>query len=99
MHTFISVGFTTAQWQSMTYITTDPEGWVQNVANVRAGKACKEITDAYTEHKLSNDEPINISSRDEMVAAAFSEGIVITAEQQSAIYAAEDAARAGIAST
>ena len=37
MHTFISVGFTTAQWQGMTYITTDPEGWVQNVANVRAG--------------------------------------------------------------
>lgn len=99
MYTSISVGFTTTQWQCMKYITTDVEGWIQNFANVRAEKACKEICDTYTEYKLSNNEPINISSRDEMVASAFSEGIVITAEQLSAQYAAEDAARVGIAST
>ena len=57
MHTFISVGFTTAQWQSMTYITTDPEGWVQNVANVRAGKACKEITEHKTKTKQKKSHP------------------------------------------
>mgnify|MGYP006245028913 FL=1 len=50
MHTSITVGLTTCQWQSLEYIAVDPKDWFINWAHFRANETAKEISQKYINH-------------------------------------------------
>lgn len=96
MYTFFSVGVTTAQYQSLQYAAVDPQEWITNAVLERTRNACNQICQIYTNYKMNNEEPITVVGKDAMVSAAFSEGIVKTAQQRNDEY---EASLVGIAST
>ena len=52
MHTSITVGLTTCQWQSLEYIAEDPKDWFIGWAQGRADIAAKDIVRVYTDTKV-----------------------------------------------
>ena len=54
MHTSITVGLTTCQWQSLEHIAEDPKDWFINWAHFRAIETAKDISQKYINHKMDN---------------------------------------------
>ena len=81
MHTSITVGLTTCQWQSLEYIAVDPKDWFINWAHFRANETAKDISQKYINHKMDNGQPIVAVGVTAMVQAAYDEKIIITAKE------------------
>lgn len=81
MHTSITVGLTTCQWQSLEYIAVDPKDWFINWAHFRADETAKEISQKYINHKMDNGQSIVAVGVTAMVQAAYDEKIIITAKE------------------
>ncbi len=81
MHTSITVGLTTCQWQSLEYIAVDPKDWFTNWAHFRANETAKEISQKYINYKMDNGQSIVAVGVTAMVQAAYDEKIIITAKQ------------------
>ena len=73
-----TINLTETETKAMEYIAEDVYEWIDNAAKNRARIAIDEICRVYTEYKLNNNEPITTVGKDEMVLAAFNEGIVST---------------------
>jgi len=81
MHTSITVGLTTCQWQSLEYIAEDPKEWFISWAHFRANETAKEISQKYTSHKIDKGEAIVAVGVTAIVQAAYDEKIIITAKE------------------
>tara|TARA_B100000212_G_scaffold220371_1_gene166903 strand:+ start:1431 stop:1706 length:276 start_codon:yes stop_codon:yes gene_type:complete len=81
MHTSITVGLTTCQWQSLEHIAEDPKDWFTSWANFRANEAAKDISQLYVNHKIDNGQPIVAVGVTAMVQAAYDENIIVTARK------------------
>ena len=77
-----TVSLTEAENKAMEYSATDVSEWIDNAVKNRARIAIDEICDLYVKHKLDNSEPITVTTKDEMVLAAYSEGLIKTATQR-----------------
>ena len=81
MHTSITVGLTTCQWQSLEYIAEDPKEWFINWAHFRANETAREISQKYINHKIDAGQAITAIGTSAMVQAAYDEKIIITAKE------------------
>ena len=81
MHTSITVGLTTCQWQSLEHIAEDPKDWFINWAHFRANESAKDISQLYVNHKIDNGQSIVAVGVTAMVQAAYDEKIVVTAKE------------------
>lgn len=87
----LSVEITDTEMKAMEYIATSPSAWADNAVTNRARIAIDEIVGIYTQRAL--DEGVQIpSTRDEIVADAFTRGWVKTAAVRNAEAEAEVAA-------
>ena len=78
MHTSITVGLTTCQWQSLEYIAEDPRDWFIGWAQGRADTAAKDIVRVYTDTKVQAGLAITAVGTAAIVQAAYDEGIITT---------------------
>ena len=79
----ITVTLTDSQYKGLQYAAVSPEDWAENALTVRAKSANDEIVKIYTERAL--DEGVQIpTTRDAIVADAFTRGWVQTAAQAQA---------------
>ena len=78
MHTSITVGLTTCQWQSLEYIAENPKDWYIGWAQGRADAAAKDIVRIYTDTKVQAGQSITAIGTTAIVQAAYDEGIVTT---------------------
>ena len=78
MHTSITVGLTTCQWQALEYIAEDPKDWFISWGQGRADAAAKDIVRIYTDTKVLAGQPITAVGTTAIVQAAYDEGIVTT---------------------
>lgn len=76
-----TITLTEAETKAMEYAAASVQHWIDNAAHNRARIAIDEICNIYTEHKLTNNEPITVVGKDAMVLAAFEEGLVKTVAQ------------------
>lgn len=81
MHTSITVGLTTCQWQSLEYIAEDPKDWFTNWAHFRANETAREISQKYINYKMDAGQAITAIGTSAMVQAAYDEKIIITAKE------------------
>lgn len=65
-----------AQVKAMEYIALDPYEWIEHAAINRAEEATDAIVKIYLNYKLEKNEPINYSNKNDIVLAAYAEGIV-----------------------
>jgi hypothetical protein len=77
-----TVTLTEAEQKAMEYIAADVDFWITNVATNRARIAIDEICDLYVKTKLESNQPITVINKDDMVLAAYEEGLVKTAAQR-----------------
>lgn len=77
-----TISLTEAQNKALEYVCTNPIDWIENSAVNRARIAIDEIVNIYVQEKLKNNEAITQTSKDEIVLAAFEEGIVKTAVEK-----------------
>lgn len=73
-----TITLTETENKAMQYIAEDVYDWIDNAAKNRARIAIDEICQIYTSYKLEKNEPITAVGKDEMVLAAFDEGVVLT---------------------
>ena len=85
MHTSITVGLTTCQWQSLEYIAEDPKDWFIGWAHFRANETAREISQKYIDHKMNAGQAITAIGTSAMVQAAYDEKIIITAKENNEI--------------
>ena len=78
MHTSITVGLTTCQWQSLEYIAEDPKDWFIGWAQGRADIAAKDIVRVYTDTKINAGQAITAVGTTAIVQAAYDEKIIKT---------------------
>ena len=79
--TTITIELTDTQNKGLEYASVSPQDWADNAIHVRCGKAIDEIVKIYTERAL--DEGVQIpTTREEIVADAFTRGWVKTAQQR-----------------
>tara|TARA_Y100001936_G_scaffold230940_1_gene254485 strand:- start:58 stop:324 length:267 start_codon:yes stop_codon:yes gene_type:complete len=78
MHTSITVGLTTCQWQSLEYIAEDPKDWFIGWAQGRADAAAKDIVRVYTDTKVQAGLAITAVGTAAIVQAAYDDGIITT---------------------
>tara|TARA_Y100001970_G_scaffold262862_1_gene347649 strand:- start:58 stop:324 length:267 start_codon:yes stop_codon:yes gene_type:complete len=78
MHTSITVGLTTCQWQSLEYIAEDPKDWFIGWAQGRADSAAKDIVRIYTDTKVQAGLAITAVGTAAIVQAAYDDGIITT---------------------
>lgn len=84
----LSVNITDTEMKAMEYVALSPLDWADNAVTNRARIAIDEIVSIYTQRAL--DEGVQIpSTRDEIVADAFTRGWVKTAEARNAEAEAE----------
>lgn len=77
-----TITLTESEYLSLQYVSDDPYEWIKNAACNRARIATDEICKIYIDHKLNNNQPITVVGKDEMVFAAYEEGLVKTVLQQ-----------------
>ena len=94
----ITIALTDTQMRGLEYAALSPQEWAENAVTERARIANDEIVNLYVQHCLDNGTQIP-ATRDEIVAAAFTDGVVKTAaarqeeaEAAAAAMAAEQAA-------
>lgn len=63
---------------ALQYVAADPQEWIDNAAHNRARIAIDEICDLYVKTKLENNQPITATNKEDMVLAAYEEGLVKT---------------------
>ena len=78
MHTSITVGLTTCQWQALEYIAEDPKDWFIGWAQGRADAAAKDIVRIYTDTKVQAGLAITAVGTAAIVQAAYDDGIITT---------------------
>ena len=88
-----TISLSDAQQKAMEYVASDVNEWIQNAVANRIRKSTEEITNIYTQTKITNNEAITVVGSDAIITAAFSENIVKTAAQRAADIEAEEAAQ------
>jgi hypothetical protein len=79
--TTITIELNDTQYKGLEYASLSPEDWADNAVTNRARIAIDEIVKIYTERAL--DEGVQIpTTREEIVADAFTRGWVKTAQQR-----------------
>lgn len=79
--TTITINLTDTQYKGLEYVALSPEDWADNVVTNRARIAIDEIVAIYTKRAL--DEGVQIpTTREAIVADAFTRGWVKTAQQR-----------------
>ena len=79
--TTYTVNYTETENNAMTYAAADVNDWIQNAAHERARIAIDEIVALAVQKFLEAGQSIP-GSKDEIVAAAFANGWVKTAQQR-----------------
>jgi hypothetical protein len=74
-----TITLTETEKLAMEYIAYDPQDWIENAVHVRAKIAIDEIVKIAVEKFLEANQTIP-SSREEIVAAAYSNGWIQTAK-------------------
>lgn len=77
-----TITLTEAEDLALQYVAANPQEWIDNAAHNRARIAIDEICQYYTNYKLENNQPITATNKEEMVIAAFNEGLIKTASQR-----------------
>ena len=77
-----TISLTEAQHKALEYVCMNPVDWIENSAENRARIAIDEIVNIYVQEKLKNNQVITHTNKDEIVLAAFEEGIVKTAVER-----------------
>jgi hypothetical protein len=88
-----TISLSDAQQKAMEYVASDVNEWIQNAVANRIRKSTEEITNIYTQTKITNNEAITVVGSDAIITAAFNENIVKTAAQRAADIEAEEAAQ------
>ena len=78
MHTSITVGLTTCQWQALEHIVEDPKDWFIGWGQGRADAAAKDIVRIYTDTKVQAGQSITAVGTTAIVQAAYDEKIIKT---------------------
>ena len=84
-----TITLTEAEQKAMEYIAIDVDFWITNAATNRARIAIDEICDLYVKYKLDNNESITVTNKDDMVLAAYEEGLIKTAAQRNEEFVAQ----------
>ena len=84
-----TITLTEAEDLALQYVAADPQDWIDNAATNRARIAIDEICDLYVKTKLESNQPITATNKDDMVLAAYEEGLVKTAAQRNEEAAAQ----------
>lgn len=71
-------------FKALQHIAVDPDAWFENMVVSRASVAKLDIQKAYIAYKTEREEAIPGGGIDAQVEAAFSEGVVTTAEEANA---------------
>ena len=74
-----TITLTNTEKSAMEYIAYDPQEWIENAAKERSRIAIEEIVKLAVDKFLEAGQPIP-GSRDEIVAAAYSNGWIQTAK-------------------
>lgn len=80
-----TVSLTEAENKALQFVAISPQDWIDNVVHNRARIAIDEISSLYLDYRMSNNLGIAATSKDEMVLAAFEEGVVVTMEETNAL--------------
>ena len=83
----IIIELTDTQHKGLAYVAHSPQEWAENAVTERCRIANDEIVDITVKHCLDNGIQIP-ATREEVVAYAFDNGIVQTAEARQAEYEA-----------
>lgn len=73
-----TITLTESESLALQYVAFDPQEWIDNATTNRARIAIDEICDIYVKYKLDNNQAITVTNKDDMVLAAYEEGIVRT---------------------
>ena len=84
IHTSYTVGITTGEYKALQYVMVDQKEFVSNAIKNRARIAIDDIVNKYTSFKINNNEAITAIGTTAIIEAAYSEGVIRTAEQQNA---------------
>ena len=74
-----TITLTNTEKSAMEYVAYDPQEWIENAAKERSRIAIEEIVKLAVDKFLEAGQPIP-GSRDEIVAAAYSNGWIQTAK-------------------
>jgi hypothetical protein len=80
--TTITITISDTQYKGLSYAAVDPQFWINNLVEVRANTAVDEIVAICVQKCLENEMQIP-STKEGIVALAFTQEWVKTAEQQS----------------
>lgn len=78
MEKIYQITLSEAQNKAMEHIAKDVQDWIENAVYQRANTSINDICQRYVSYKLEKNEPITVVTKDEMVLAAFNEGVVKT---------------------
>ena len=84
IHTSYTVGITTGEYKALQSVMVDQKEFVTNAIKNRARIATEDIVNKYTSFKINNGEAITAIGTTAIIEAAYSEGVIRTAEQQNA---------------
>ena len=84
IHTSYTVGITTGEYKALQSVMVDQKEFVSNAIKNRARIAIDDIVNKYTSFKINNNEAITAIGTTAIIEAAYSEGVIRTAEQQNA---------------
>ena len=84
IHTSYTVGITTSEYKALQSVMIDQKEWITNAIKNRARIATEDIVNKYTSFKINNSEAITAIGTTAIIEAAYSEGVIRTAEQQNA---------------
>jgi hypothetical protein len=76
-----TIQYSETENKAMEFIAADVDGWIQNAAHERARRAIDEIVQIAIQKFLEVGQSIP-GSKDEIVAAAFANGWVKTAQER-----------------
>lgn len=76
-----TITLTESENLALQFVAFDPQEWIDNAATNRARIAIDEICDIYVKYKLDNNQVITVTNKNDMVLAAYEEGIVKTLAQ------------------
>ena len=84
IHTSYTVGITTGEYKALQSVMVDQKEWITNAIKNRARIATEDIVNKYTSFKINNSEAITAIGTTAIIEAAYSEGVIRTAEQKNA---------------
>ena len=84
IHTSYTVGITTGEYKALQSVMVDQKEFITNAIKNRARIATEDIVNKYTSFKINNGEAITAIGTTAIIEAAYSEGVIRTAEQQNA---------------